>query len=276
MKQGSIVAINYTGKVVVSGQVFESTIEKKAVEAGIFNEKSKYEPMVIVVGEGDVLPGLDKALQEMKVGEQRSVKVLPAEGWGERKPENVRVVPLQQFREKKMNPFPGLAVEVNGQQGRIQSVSGGRVRIDFNHPLAGKQLEYEVKIERELTEPKQQIEALFQKYFYMVPEAEKKLAIGKEEVEVSLSPRWSANIGPLKQLFSKIVTKHVKGFEKVRFVEEFKEEKKAAAKEEKAPEKIEKPEEKPREKEEEKKGKTAEKAAEKKEEKPKAREKEKK
>jgi len=229
MKEGSIVAINYTGTAVVSGNVFESTIEKKAIEAGIFNEKNKYKPMVIVVGEGDVLKGIDKALLEMKVGEQRKINVLPADGWGDRKAENIRVVPLQQFKKEKVQPFPGLVVDLNGMQGKVQTVSGGRVRVDFNHPLAGKELVYDLKIERELTAPKEQVEALYNKYFYMVADAEKKLVIGKGEVEVTLSPRWSANLGPLKQVFSKIITKHVKGFEKVKFVEEFKEEKKGEA-----------------------------------------------
>ena len=54
MKDGSIIAIDYTGKVIVSGETFESTNEKKAIDAGIFNKKSKYEPIVVVVGEGDV------------------------------------------------------------------------------------------------------------------------------------------------------------------------------------------------------------------------------
>jgi len=227
MKEGSIVAIDYTGKIVASNEIFESTVEKKAIEAGLFNKDRKYEPMVIVVGEGDVLKGLDKALLEMKVGEQKKVLVKPEQGWGERKPENVRVVPLQQFKQKKVNPFPGLVVEVNGMQGRVQSVSGGRVRVDFNHVLAGKELEYDMKIARVLEKPKEQVDALYRKYFYMVPKEEKKLVLGKGEVEVTLSPRWSANLGPLKQAFSKVITKHVKGFAKVKFVEEFREEKPA-------------------------------------------------
>lgn len=227
MKEGSIVAINYTGKVVVSGEVFESTFEKKAVEAGIFDEKQKYGPLVAVVGEGDVLPGLDTALREMKQGEQKEVLVKPADGWGERKPANIRVVPLQQFKQKKVMPFPGMAVDINGMQGKVQSVSGGRVRVDFNHPLAGKELLYDLKIEREITEPKEQIEALYRKYFFMVPDAEKKLLIEKDSVQITLSPRWSANLEPLKQLFSGISTKYIKGIETVRFVEEFKQEKQA-------------------------------------------------
>ncbi len=225
MQAGSIVEINYTGKVVVSGEVFESTVEKKAIEAGIFNKDHSYGPFAVIIGEGDVLKGLDNALLEMKVGEERTVSVKPAEGWGERSSTNIAVVPLQQFRLKKIAPVPGLVVELNGKQARVQSVSGGRVRVDFNHPLAGKDLEYELKIEREINQPKEQVEALYKKYFFMVPDAEKKLVVGKEEVEVTLSPRYSANLGPLKNLFSEMISKHVKGFEKVRFVEEFVKEK---------------------------------------------------
>lgn len=221
MKEGSIVAISYTGRLVASGSVFESTVEKKAIEAGIFNKEHSYWPFVVIIGEGDVLKGLDNALLEMKVGEERKVSVKPAEGWGERSSTNIAVVPLQQFRMKKIAPVPGLVVELNGKQARVQSVSGGRVRVDFNHPLAGKDLLYELKIEREITLPKEQVEALYKKYFFMVPEKEKKLVIGKEELEVTLSPRYSANLGPLKNLFSEMISKHVRGFEKVRFVEEF-------------------------------------------------------
>jgi len=257
LKDGSIIAINYTGKTTLKNEVFESTIEKKAIDAGIFNKQQTYEPMVAVVGQGDVLKGLDKALKEMKVGEKKTVLVTAEDGWGERKAGNIVVVPLQQFKKEKMQPFPGLVVEIDGRQGRIQSVSGGRVRVDFNHPLAGKELEYDVKVEKEITAPKEQIEVLYKKYFYMVPAAEKKLVIGKDNIEVTLSPRYSANIGPLKQIFSKIVTKHVKGFSKVRFVEEFKQpetkkEDKTAAKKETAEAKKEKPE---AEKEDKKQGK---------------------
>ncbi|MCX6798807.1 MAG: peptidylprolyl isomerase [Candidatus Diapherotrites archaeon] len=234
MKDGSIVAISYTGKIVATGEMFESTVEKKAIEGGIFSPKQKYLPMIVVAGEGDVLPGLEKALLEMKLGEERKILVKPAGGWGERSPDNIAVVPLQQFKEHKIAPVPGLVLEVNGRQGRVQSVSGGRVRVDFNHPLAGKELEYELKIESEISEPKEQVRALYEKYFFMVPEAEKKLKIEQGRVEVTLSPRYSANIVPLKQLFSSIVTKHVKGFEKVSFVEEFKKEKEGGKKEDSA------------------------------------------
>ncbi len=225
MKEGSIVEIDYTGKAVLTGNIFESTNEKKEIAAGIFSKENQYKPMVVVVGEGHVLPGLENALKEMKQGEEKKVLVKPEGGWGERKTGNIAVVPLKQFKKEKMQPFPGLVVEINGRQGKIQSVNGGRVRIDFNHPLAGKDLEYELKIVREITAPKEQVEELYKKYFYMVPDEEKKLKLGQTDVEVTLSPRWGANLTPLKEGFSNLVTKYVKGFSKVKFVEEFVEKK---------------------------------------------------
>ena len=231
MKEGSIIEIDYTGKAVLTGNVFESTNEKKAIAAGIFSKQNQYKSMVVVVGEGHVLQGLENALKEMKKGEEKKILVKPAEGWGERKTGNIAVVPLKQFKKEKMQPFPGLVVEINGRQGKIQSVNGGRVRIDFNNPLAGKDLEYELKIVREIIAPKEQVEALYKKYFYMMPDEEKKLKIGQTDIEVTLSPRWSANLGQLKESFSGLVTKHVKGFSKVKFVEEFVEKKDAKKKE---------------------------------------------
>ena len=244
MKEGSIIEIDYTGKAVLTGNVFESTNEKKAIAAGIFSKENQYKPMVVVVGEGHVLQGLETALKEMKKGEEKKFLVKPEEGWGERKAGNIAVVPLKEFKKEKMQPFPGLVVEINGRQGKIQSVNGGRVRIDFNHPLAGKELEYELKIVREITAPKEQIEALYKKYFYMVADEEKKLKIGQADVEVTLSPRWSANLGQLKKSFSNLITKHVKGFSKVKFVEEFveKKDKKEAGKKETEKKPVEKKE----------------------------------
>lgn len=231
MQKDSVVEIDYTGRIALSNEVFDTTVEKNAVDAGIFDEKAKYGPVAIIVGAGDLLKGLDNAVLEMHAGEQRKIRLNPGEGFGERRHEMISVVPLQKFREKKIAPAPGLIVELNGQRGRVQSVSGGRVRVDFNHPLAGKELEYEIKVIGEIKKPREKIEAFYNKYFGMVPETEKKLKVLEKSVEVSLSPRWSANLGPLKKLFSERVNSYVKGYGSVKFVEEFREEK-AKSKEE--------------------------------------------
>jgi FKBP-type peptidyl-prolyl cis-trans isomerase 2 len=223
MQEGSIVEVNYTGKVVLSNEVFDTTVEKKAVDAGIFNERAKYRPVAVIVGESELLKGLDEALKGMNVGEEKKVVLKPADAFGERNPKLIAVLPLREFKRQKMQPVPGLVVEVNGRQGKVQSVSGGRVRVDFNHPLAGKELEYELRVEKELKGAKEQVQALFEKYFGMIPENERKISIKENVVEAALDARYTAAVGALKKRFSELVAGHVKGVETVRFVEEFKE-----------------------------------------------------
>jgi len=221
LKEGSIVEVNYTGTVVVSGEVFDTTVEKKAVEAGIFSERATYKPIPTIIGESEMLKGLDDSLKEMGIGEEKKVSLTPAQGFGERNPKLVAVLPMREFKKQKMNPVPGLVVEVNGRQGKVQSVSGGRVRVDFNHPLAGKDLEYELKIEKEIKGTKEQVQALFEKYFGGIPEKERKLSFKEKAIEVALDSKYTAAVGQLKKRFSDLVTKNVKGVSSVKFVEEF-------------------------------------------------------
>ena len=226
-RDGSVVAVNYTAKIAGSGEIFDTTLEKDAIDAGIFNKDVKYAPSTMVLGEGENFPKLDEEIKAMAVGESKKILLQPKDAFGERSPKLIAVVPLREFQQRKMMPFPGLVIDVNGQRGKVQSVSGGRVRVDFNHPLAGRELVYELKVEKELTQPKEQVEGLFEKYFGAIPEKEREVKVGAEEVEVQIASKYSRAVAPLKEHFSKLITKSVKGIKKVKFVEEFGEEKAA-------------------------------------------------
>ncbi|MDD5147860.1 MAG: peptidylprolyl isomerase [Candidatus ainarchaeum sp.] len=221
MEQGKIVLVNYTGKAVSSGSVFETTDEKKAIEAGLFQEKKKYGAVPIILGEGEMLKAIDSALLAMKEGEEKKLVLQPKDAFGERSQKLIGVVPLKEFQNRKINPVPGMVLDLNDRIARIQSVSGGRVRVDFNHPLAGKEIEYDLKIEKELKSQKEQIESLFEKYFGIIPDNEKKLSIKENKIEISIDAKYASATGQLKKMFSGIITKHVKGIESVKFSEEF-------------------------------------------------------
>ncbi len=222
----SILKINYTGWEKESGNVFETTIEKKAIEEGLFEKERKYKPIVIALGDGALLPALEKTLEGMKKGEKKTVSLKPSEAFGERKPELIRMIPLKEFKNRKLQPFPGLIVELNNMRGRVQSVSGGRVRVDFNHPLAGKEVEFELSIEEEITGKKEKVEALFEKYFGFL-EGKAKLKIKESEIEVEIPLDFALTATQFKKPFSESVLKHVKEIKKVIFKEEFTKEKKA-------------------------------------------------
>ncbi len=220
MEKGGILKINYTGREKSSGEVFDTTLEKEAVKAGIFDKNRKYAPIVVVAGEGDLLPALDSILTKMKKGEKRTVSLKPGEAFGERNPKLAKMVPLQEFRKRDIKPFPGLIVELNNLHGRVQSVSGGRVRVDFNHPLAGKEVEFDLSVEDEITDRKEKVEALFGKFFQL-PEGKGKLEVKESEVRVSIPSEFALAAAQFKKPFSEQVLKHIKGIKKVKFEEEF-------------------------------------------------------
>lgn len=183
-KEGNVIEVNYTAKEKDSGAVFDTTVKKEAEKAGIFNEKVSYTPKAIVLGENELLPGLEKVVKEMGVGEEKHVELNAEEGFGERKAELIRVVPIMEFTKQKMNPFPGLIVEVNNAQGKVQTVSGGRVRIDFNHPLAGKSVEYDLKVEKEIKGEGEILDVLLEKYLAFVEKGKYSYSVKKEKISV--------------------------------------------------------------------------------------------
>jgi FKBP-type peptidyl-prolyl cis-trans isomerase 2 len=164
MKKGDFIKIDFVGRIVNTGEVFDLTEESEAKKAGIHNPERKYTPMLAVIGSGMLVPGVESELEKMKVGESKEFNVLPERGFGPRRMENIRIISLAKFRENKINPIPGEFVEIDGRRARVQSVSGGRIRVDFNHPLAGKELNYRVRIVKEIKDMKEKADSLLDHY----------------------------------------------------------------------------------------------------------------
>jgi FKBP-type peptidyl-prolyl cis-trans isomerase 2 len=139
------VTIEYTASI-KDGRVFDTTDADTAKKEKIFDDKRVYRPLPVVVGEGSVVKGLDEALKDMKVGEEKTLELAPEKAYGQRNQNLIRLVPMKVFKQQGLNPIPGMPVELDGRMARIQTVAGGRVRVDFNHELAGKTVVYKVKV----------------------------------------------------------------------------------------------------------------------------------
>lgn len=87
---------------------------------------------------------LEDVLKGKKEGEiiEKTIK----NAYGEIRQDLIALVPLRFLRKNKINPYPGLVVEIDNMRGIIKSVNGGRVLIDFNHPLAGKEILFKINI----------------------------------------------------------------------------------------------------------------------------------
>jgi FKBP-type peptidyl-prolyl cis-trans isomerase 2 len=164
MQKGDFLMIEYVGRIASTGEVFDLTDEEVARKEGIHDPKAKYGPNLVILGSGMTTPGVEKQLMEMKVGEEREFDVNQEQGFGKRDPQLIKIVSYQKFISQKINPVPGIMVNIDGRHARIQSVSGGRVRIDFNSPLAGKDLHYKLKISSKLTAPQDQSQAFIDYY----------------------------------------------------------------------------------------------------------------
>ncbi|QQR92893.1 MAG: peptidylprolyl isomerase [Candidatus Iainarchaeum archaeon] len=185
MQKGEIISIEFTGKDVTTGNVFDTTNEELAKKSKIYAQNQKYGPVIVSVGNGEVLPGLDHALQQMKAGETKTVKLTPKDAFGERNPDLVKVLPLNEFKKHNVSAVPGTVVNVNDMHGRVQSVSGGRVRVDFNPDLAGRELEYELKVIKQFSTNEEKAHAIAQKIFPGLQHVNVKINGEKAELHIS-------------------------------------------------------------------------------------------
>lgn len=134
-KEGRAVQVHYKGTF-EDGTVFDSSYDRG-------------ETIEFTVGAGEMIPGFDAAVEGMKVGETKTIKIDPENAYGEHNPEGIQTVPKQSFPED-FQFEQGLVIEGNVQgqpvRGVINQIEGEVVVVDFNHPMAGKNLNFDIEL----------------------------------------------------------------------------------------------------------------------------------
>jgi FKBP-type peptidyl-prolyl cis-trans isomerase 2 len=166
VKEHDFVEVDYTGKL-PNGAIFDTTQESVAKENHFHGENMNFNPAIVCVGEKQLLPGLDAALVGKEVGKEFSVTLQPEDAFGKRNIKNIKIIPMSTFKEHKMQPQPGLQIDVDGKLGTVSRVAGGRVIVNFNHELAGKEVIYDAKINRMITDKAEQVKAFVHATFRM-------------------------------------------------------------------------------------------------------------
>ena len=159
IKKGDFVEIEYTGKTKDDNVIFDTTDEEVAKKNNIHSELSVYGPIIICIGQGQLLKGLDHQLEGKEPGKY-TFDMKPEDAFGKKSAKLVRLIPISKFQAQKITPEPGLIMEIDGNTCAVKRVSGGRVLVDFNHPLSGKDLEYDMTVKRMVTDKKEQIQSL--------------------------------------------------------------------------------------------------------------------
>ena len=135
-------------------------IEYEVKEAGsneIVDSNKDAQPLEFVTGKGQIIPGLEKALEGMSEGESADILVKAEDAYGEVNPEAVQTLPIEQFEGVDLKE--GMTLYGQGEDGQtvqvvVKSFNDKEVTIDFNHPLAGKDLMFSVTVmsERDATD----------------------------------------------------------------------------------------------------------------------------
>lgn len=120
------------------------------VDGEMVDTSNGREPLEFLQGAGNIIPGLERELYGMAIGENKKVSVLPADGYGELDPQAYADVPRVEFPDN-IPLEKGIEIQVRDQANhpmyaRIDGFTDEIVKLDFNHPLAGKTLNFDVTI----------------------------------------------------------------------------------------------------------------------------------
>jgi len=132
--KGDKVHVHYTGRL-DDGTVFDTSEGR--------------DPLVFTLGTQAVIPGFEAGVLGLEIGEKRTVVVGPEDAYGVHHPDRVAVIPRSQLPDE-IEPEPGMVLRAAGEKGdllvTVTDVSGDEVTLDGNHPLAGKQLTFDIEL----------------------------------------------------------------------------------------------------------------------------------
>lgn len=193
LQKKDFIEIEFTGRLKDTGEIFDSNVkeELEKIHNG-HDHPIEAKPFVYCLGEGMFLAGVDDYLIGKEIG-KHTFGLSPEKAFGKRSQKLVKMIPIKIFFEHKINPIQGAVLNFDGKMGKVLSVSGGRVLIDFNHPLSGKDITYEINVRKIIQNIDDKIKAfndfIFRKEIkfsvsqkdkktiYKIPESEKQLKL---------------------------------------------------------------------------------------------------
>jgi FKBP-type peptidyl-prolyl cis-trans isomerase SlyD len=167
LQDGAFVRVDYTARTVEDGQLVDTTDPEVAEEEDI-DADQEFAPRTIVLGEGHIFQSVEDDMLGKEVGDTGTVTVAASEAFGEYDEEQVRTVSKDKIPED--DRYPGAQVQIDGEEGFVETIIGGRARVDFNHPLAGDDIEYEYEIVELVDDREEKAAGLLEMFLEVSPE----------------------------------------------------------------------------------------------------------
>jgi FKBP-type peptidyl-prolyl cis-trans isomerase 2 len=182
IQKNDFVELEFVGRIKDTGEVFDTNMKSEIEKIKANFQAKKY---ILAVGHNMTMKGLDRDLQGKEIGKEYESEFKPEDAFGKRNPAMVKTIPLKVFIEQKIMPQKGMQLSLDGMIVKVISVSGGRVLVDFNNPLAGKFLAYKYKITRKIEDVNEKVDALQEFFFrskfdYEIKDKELIFKVGKD------------------------------------------------------------------------------------------------
>ncbi|MCC6032721.1 MAG: peptidylprolyl isomerase [Desulfurococcaceae archaeon] len=224
-KAGDMLLVDYAIFVKETGELVDTTLESLARQHKKYEEGRVYGPELVIVGEGRFIKGFEEAVAGAEeLNKKYEVEILPDKAYGERDPGKVKVFPARLFLKNNITPDVGKEVTVNNAVGRIIAVTGGRVTVDFNHPLAGKTLKAEFTVIKKLEDAEEKVRYLVKRRIKTLDVSALKTSLKDDgkvvEIELPKDYRLSENIQITKYLISRDILRWL-GVNEVVFLERY-------------------------------------------------------
>ncbi len=223
-QKGDFIQIEYVAKVKETNEVFDTTKEDIAKKEHLYKEGEIYEPKLVVIGEGWVLKTLDENLPTMDENKPSTVEIPPDKAFGNRDAEKVRRVPLKQLLAREITPTLGARLEYGGKMATVRAMGAGRVLLDFNPPLAGKTLIYDVTVLKKLEVVAERIGALIHRRIPAVEQSKFQFTVKAKIVTVEMPEDtfYLEGVQVAKRGIAMDIQKFFPKLTTVKFVESFK------------------------------------------------------
>lgn len=178
-KNGDFIEIEFVAST-EDGTVFDTNMEEEARKIGV--KEGDFKPFRLCIGQGMIVKGMDKALEDKETDKEYIIELVPEEAFGKRDPRLIKTVPLSAFNEM---PRQGMFININSIVAKVVSVTGGRVLVDLNNPLAGKKVSYKFKINKIIVDNDEKIKIVAEKFDLEV----KKIDHTKQPIEIEIKDK---------------------------------------------------------------------------------------
>jgi FKBP-type peptidyl-prolyl cis-trans isomerase 2 len=166
LEKKDFIEIEFTGKI-KDGEIFDSNIKEDVAKLHQGHDHPvETKPFIFCLGEGMFL----KAIDEFLIGKPDTladyeIALSSENAFGKRDTKLIQMIPLKIFMQNRLNPVPGAMFNFDGRIAKVLAVSGGRVMIDFNNPLAGKDVVYKIRILRKLDKLDEKVKSFIEFLF---------------------------------------------------------------------------------------------------------------